>query len=129
MIHKISHSAYHRALGMLLVRVAGGYVFVMHGWSKLNNLSGTSSFFSTLGLPAGTATFIALLEFVGGLMLILGIVPRLAGLLLGIEMVVAMLLVSIPKGNFEFELLLAAVSFGVFLFGSGKYSLYSMERE
>ncbi len=129
MIHKITHIKYHKAMGMLLVRLASGVVFLNHGWMKLMNLGMADGFFKGLGLPAGTAVFIALVETVGGVMLILGIAPRLAGLVLGIEMIVALLLVNIPHGSYELEVLLAAASLAVFLVGAGRYSLYSLERE
>ncbi|HEV7448998.1 MAG TPA: DoxX family protein [Candidatus Paceibacterota bacterium] len=129
MIHKVTRFVYHKSMGMLLVRLASGYIFANHGWMKLQNLKGTSTFFAGLGLPPGTAAFIAIIEVVGGIMLILGIAPRLAALILGIEMIVALVLVSIPHGSFELEILLAAAAFAVFFMGAGAYSLYSMERE
>lgn len=129
MIHKVTRFAYHKAMGLLLVRLATGYAFINHGWMKLQNLKGAESFFGTLGLPPGTATLIAAIEVIGGVMLALGIAPRLAALVLGIEMIVALLLVSIPRGSFEFELLLAASALAIFLVGAGKYCLFSMERE
>lgn len=129
MIHHITRFAYHKAMGMLLVRLAAGAVFINHGWMKLQNLSGAEGFFSGLGLPPGAATLVAVIEVVGGLMLALGIAPRIAGLVLGIEMIVAMLLVGIPNGSYELEMMLAAAGLAVFMIGSGRYSLYSMERE
>jgi len=129
MIRKITQFKYHKAWGLFLLRAVTGLVFVNHGWMKLAALDKTAGFFSTLGLPPGAATFIALVEVVGGLMLILGVVPRLAGLVLGVEMIVALWLVNIPRGSYEFELLLCAASLAVFLVGAGRLSLYSMERD
>ena len=129
MIKTITHFRYHKMWGMLVLRLATGLVFVNHGWMKLNNLHSTASFFGSLGLPAGTATFIALVEVIGGLMLALGIVPRIAGLVLAIEMAVALILVAIPHGMYEFELMLLAASLAIFLVGGGRLALYSMERE
>ena len=129
MIHHLTRFAYHKAMGLLLVRLATGWVFINHGWMKLQNLRGAESFFSGLGLPPGTATLIAAIEVIGGIMLALGIAPRLAGLVLGIEMIVALLLVSIPAGSYELEAMLAAGALATFLIGAGRYSLYSMERD
>lgn len=129
MINKVTQFKYHKAWGMLLVRAAAGFVFVNHGWMKLNNLAGAESFFHMLGLPAGAATLIAIIEVVGGLMLILGIAPRLAGLVLGIEMIVELALVGIPGGTHELEMVLAASALAVFLVGGGRLALYSMERD
>ncbi len=129
MIHKVTQFKYHKAWGMLLIRVAAGLVFLNHGWMKLNSLAGAENFFHGLGLPAGAATFVAVLEVVGGLMLILGIAPRLAGLLLGVTMVVALVLVGIPNGTHELELMLAASCLAIFMVGGGRLALYSMERD
>ena len=129
MINKVTRFAYHKAMGLLLIRLAAGWVFINHGWMKLQNLSGADSFFAGIGLPPGTAMFIAAIEVIGGIMLALGVAPRLAGVVLGIEMVVAMLLVGIPSGSYELEALLAATALGIFMIGAGRYSLYSMERE
>lgn len=129
MINKVTQFRYHKAWGMLLVRLTSGLVFLNHGWMKLSNLPGAEGFFGTLGLPPGAATFVAVVEVVGGLMLILGIAPRLAGLVLGIEMLVALVLVGVPTGNYELEMVLGAAALAVFLAGAGRLSLYSMERD
>lgn len=129
MIKSITNFRYHKAWGMLLVRAATGLVFINHGWMKLNDLSGFESFFSGLGLPAGAATFIAIIEVLGGLMLIVGVAPRIAGLVLGIEMLVALVLVGIPGGSHELEMVLAGSALAVFLVGGGRLALYSMERD
>ncbi|MBX4192216.1 DoxX family protein [Candidatus Parcubacteria bacterium] len=125
----ITKWSYHRGWALLFVRLAAGLIFLTHGWQKLMNLRGAESFFNTLGLPPGTAVFIAVVETVGGVMLALGVAPRLAGLILGIEMLVALLLVSIPSGHYELELLLAAAAFAVFFAGSNTYALYSLEHK
>lgn len=129
MIHKVTRFAYHKAMGLLLVRLATGWVFINHGWMKLQTLKGAESFFTGLGLPPGTATLIAAIEVIGGIMLVLGIAPRLAALILGIEMIVALLLVAIPAGHFELELMLAAGALATFLVGAGRYCFWSMERD
>lgn len=127
MIHTVTNWHYHKAWGMLLIRVSAGLVFLTHGWAKLSNLGVAEGFFGALGLPPGAGTLIAVIEVVGGLMLILGIAPRLAGLVLGIEMLVALVLVGLPMNNYELEMMLAASSFAIFLGGAGRYSLYNME--
>ena len=129
MIHMITKWSYHRGWALLFVRLASGLIFLTHGWEKLMNLRGADSFFNTLGLPPGTAVFIAVVETIGGLMLMLGIAPRLAGLVLGVEMLVALLLVAVPSGSYELELMLAASAFAVFFAGGGAYALYSLEHK
>lgn len=129
MINKVTQFKYHKAWGLFLLRAATGIVFLNHGWMKLSTLAGTETFFHGLGLPAGTGAFIALIETVGGLMLIGGIATRLAALVLGIEMVVALVLVSIPHGMYELELMLCAAALAIFLAGGGRLALYGMERD
>ncbi len=129
MIKTITHFRYHKAWGMLVLRLATGLVFVNHGWLKLSHIASTEGFFGSLGLPPGTATFIGLVELIGGAMLGAGIAPRLAGLVLAVEMAVALVLVAIPHGMYEFELMMLAASLAVFLVGGGRLSFYSMERD
>ncbi|MSR70475.1 DoxX family protein [Candidatus Kaiserbacteria bacterium] len=139
MIKHLTHMRYHKALGLLVLRLATGLVFLNHGWSKLAGLAGARGFFSSLGLPAETATLIAVVEVVGGLMLILGVAPRIAGLVLGAEMIAAMILVGLPAsdwmvlfakpGSVEIELVLAAAALAIFAVGGGRYAIYSAERD
>lgn len=120
----------HRSLGLLLIRVAVGLVFLMHGWTKIGNIGGVEGMFMGMGLPSATGIFIAWLEVIGGLAMILGIVPRVFGLLFGIEMLVAIFLTGgVAKGYrpHELEIVLMLLSFGVMFAGSGRYSIWSGE--
>lgn len=78
-------------LGPLLIRLCLGVLFAQSGWGKLHNLSGTTEFFASLGIPAPgvQALFVSLVELLGGLALIVGLGTRLAALFLGGTMVVA----------------------------------------
>ncbi|MEJ0053468.1 MAG: DoxX family protein [bacterium] len=120
---------YKRSFGLLLIRLVVGLIFLVHGWDKVENISQVAVFFGTLGFWPWVAYFIGWLEVIGGLALILGIATRAFGVLFGIEMIVAAALVGAAHGfsGIEFELLLAAASFGLALIGSGKYSVYKME--
>jgi uncharacterized membrane protein YphA (DoxX/SURF4 family) len=107
LINKVTRFAYHRALGLFIIRAAAGAIFLVHGWEKLNNLPMVSGFF----------------------MLISGFATRVAGVVLGIDMLFAIFLTGVGRGfhAHEFEMLLMAVSFGIALIGSGAYSLLKME--
>ena len=83
-------------------------------------------FLSHVGIPFIIVYFISWLEVVGGLALILGVATRLFGFIFGIEMIVATLLVGFTRG-IGLEFVLALVSFGIALTGSGAYSIYKME--
>lgn len=126
LVNKTSRFFYNPAFGLLLIRVAAGLIFLTHGWMKIQNLSQTALMLSHFGLVAPIAYFISWLEVIGGLALILGIATRFFGVVFGIEMLVATLLVGFGRG-LGLELVLALISFGIALTGSGKYSVYRME--
>lgn len=122
----VSRFFYRRNLGLLLLRVATGLIFFLHGWSKVNDLARTVGMFAHMGFPVWVAYFIAWLEVLGGLGLILGIATRFFGLLFGIEMLVATFVVGFGRG-LGLEFYLAMVSFAIALAGSGAFSVFKME--
>ena len=120
----------NRHLGLVLIRVAVGMVFLVHGWGKVGNIGQTEQMFTMMGLGGTTGFLIAYLEVIGGLALITGVFTRVFGVIFGIEMLVAVFVTGFSHGLYkphEFELVLMLLSFGVALTGSGKYSLYAME--
>lgn len=120
---------YNRNFGLLLIRVVAGAIFVAHGLAKVNDFSGTILLFDDLGLSPLFAFLATWLEILGGTSLILGIAPRIFAGLLGLQMLVAAGLLGRTLGasGVELELLLAAVSLGLMMLGSGRYALYKME--
>ncbi len=115
-----------RNLGMFLLRVVLGVVFILHGFDKLQNLEGVVGFFSSLGLAPFFAYFVAYTEFLGGIALLLGVFSRYAAYALSIVMVVAIFLVKIKMGflgGYELDLVLLVSLLAVAWSGSGKYSL------
>ncbi len=126
LINTTSRHFYNRSLGLLLIRVGAGLIFLTHGWVKIQHMDQAIYFLGQMGLTVPVVYFIAWLEVVGGLALILGAATRFFGLLLGIEMLVAAVLIGIGQGV-TVELLLALISFGIALAGSGDYSIYKME--
>lgn len=125
-INTTSRHFYNGSLGLLFIRVGAGLVFLTHGWQKIQNMDQAIYFLGQMGLSVPLVYFIAWLEVIGGIALILGIATRLFGLLFGIEMLVATALLGIGQG-ISIDLLLALISFGIALAGSGKYSIYQME--
>lgn len=121
-----------KSLGMTLLRVVVGIVFVMHGGQKLffigfRNVAG---FMGSLGIPLPwvSAVVVTLVEFLGGLALILGYFARTAAALLAIVMLVAVLAVHLKHGffapaGFEFPLTLLAANLAMLLSGPGALSL------
>jgi putative oxidoreductase len=122
----------NRSLGLLLIRIGTGLVFLVHGYGKVGNLAGAEAMFVHFGLGAATGDLIAWLEVIGGLALILGVATRYFAAAFAVEMLVAYFL----TGGFgtgyrphELEIFLMLMSAGIALHGSGRYSLYPLECE
>lgn len=71
------------SLGLAILRVVVGIVFVYHGYDKLftSGIAGTTGFFTQIGapLPGLAAPLVAVLEFAGGIALILGLFTPVVG--------------------------------------------------
>lgn len=126
--NSVSRYFYQQALGLLLLRMATGFIFFFHGWMKVNSIGDTISMFAHMGFSAPIAYFISWLELIGGLALILGIATRFFAMLFSIEMLVAMFIVGFRHGP-GIEFYLAMVSLAIALIGSGRLSLFKMECE
>ena len=115
-------------LGLLILRITLGGIFLSHGIGKLSNMEQTVAFFGTIGFSAFLAWFVALVETIGGAAVILGIGTRMAASLLAIIMVVSIICVKGKMGfaKAEIDIVLLGLSLGVALLGCGKYSLCSI---
>lgn len=128
-----------RAYGPTALRLCVGAVFLAHGAQKLfgvwggPGLTGTTSYFTHLGLPApyALAILVAVTEFSGGGLLILGGLTRWAALALAIDMAVAIWKVHYTNGLFlsarggqgsEFAMVLLGAMFCLILTGPGAVS-------
>lgn len=80
-------------VGPLAARVIVGYVFMLTGWAKLNNLPRMIELFTGWGIPfpAVMTPVASGIEFFGGMALILGLCTRVAGGALAVVMIVAVL--------------------------------------
>lgn len=117
----------YKDLGLLLLRIGVGVIFIVAGWGKLTGIEGVQGFFGNIGipLPALMAWVVAIVEFVGGIMVLLGAYARIPYLLLAIIMLVALLTTKLG-GEFSaarLDLMLLLTSLALFLIGSGKYSV------
>ena len=121
-----------RDLGLLVLRVILGIVFVVHGHQKLFGMgfAGVQGAFAHMGapLPQVTGPLIALLEFFGGIALIVGFLTRLVSLGLAADMLGAIVLVHLAKGltgpgGYELVLMLMGASLALLLGGAGDFSI------
>jgi putative oxidoreductase len=125
-------------LGLLVLRVVVGLLFMGHGAQKLfglfggHGLAGTAGFFEQgLGLKPGKvhATGAGAAEFFGGLLLALGLLTPFAAAALIATMAVAIATVHFSKGlwstegGYEYNAVLMAVAFAVTAVGPGNWSL------
>ncbi|MGH9417081.1 MAG: DoxX family protein [Terriglobales bacterium] len=117
-----------RPLGLTLLRLALGVVFLYHGLVKLNALPAWQHNFVHMGFPAYFAYISGPLETVGGGLLILGLFSRIFGLLLAGELLIALVKVHLPSGpitnvsGYQLPMLLSAGAFLIFCFGAGPIS-------
>lgn len=126
------------SLGLAILRVVIGVIFVAHGAHKLfeTGVPPTAEFLGSLGVPAAAAAawLVTLLEFVGGLSLIVGFLVTPVSLLFCIHMLTGIVLVHAAngfyvigpgQGGIEFNLLLIAGLLALILAGPGMAALDS----
>jgi putative oxidoreductase len=77
--------------GPLIMRLIVGYVFMLTGWSKLNNLPQMIQNFTDWGIPFPQilTPFVSGVECFGGAMLMLGLFTHIPAAMLAVVMVVA----------------------------------------
>lgn len=124
--------AAHPGIGLALVRLALGVVFIAHGGQKVfvHGLDGVTSGFAGMGIPlaAVSAPLVAFVELLGGLAVLLGVGSRIAALLLAGTMLGAIGLVHLGGGFFapngiEFQLVLLLAALAVAIGGPGALAL------
>jgi len=86
---------------LLVLRLLSGGVFVVFGIGKFVNHASELASFKTYGLPAPEAfvVMIGLIELVGGLLVMTGVLTRLAALVLAADMIGAIVVSGIAKGE------------------------------
>ena len=112
-------------LGLFLIRLGVGVIFIVSGWAKFMDIAGTTAFFQKIGLASPFVYFIAALELLGGIAILLGFWTRIFGWLLAIDMLFAIILVKYAMGfsGYRIDLMLLLASLGIAFTGAGNYSV------
>lgn len=125
-----SKSKKNRNTALLVLRIAVGAIFIVHGYGKLfGNAPGMEAFTGMVAgmgfpLPSVFAYAAAISEFVGGIAILLGVWTKLFSSLILIVMLVAIIGVKkmhLPAADPDVALL--AIVIALVLMGPGKYSL------
>ena len=123
-------------VGLLVLRVVLGVIFIGHGAQKLfgsfggPHISGFAKMLEQLGVKPGRpmAILTGLAEFVGGILVMLGFLTPVAALALIVVMIVAIVAVHlkngffITNGGYEFNLALVGIALTLLIAGAGAYS-------
>jgi putative oxidoreductase len=128
----MTSSSTSTALGLLLLRVSLGVMWIAHALLKLVvfTLPGTAQFFESIGLPGVLAYPVFAAELLGGIALLAGIYARQVSLAL-VPVLLAAAWVHLPNGwlhtstggGWEYPVFLAVVSLVHWLLGDGDFSL------
>lgn len=118
-------------IGLLLLRIALGVIFLFHGYPKLAHLRGNlqmQNFFIEHGMPGYFLYIAGVIETFGGGLLLLGLFTRPAALFVGAEMCVAIWKVHSAHGYFgvndyQLPFALAAACFALATVGAGMISV------
>ncbi|MCM3724642.1 DoxX family protein [Neobacillus cucumis] len=124
-------------LGLLIIRLVVGALFIGHGAQKLfgwfggYGLKGTGGWFDSIGMKPGItmALMAGLAELVGGILFALGLLTPLAGIIIAGTMVMAIVKVHAPNGlwatanGYEYNLTLLAIAIAIALIGPGQYAV------
>jgi putative oxidoreductase len=124
------------ALGLLLVRVVVGVLFIGHGAQKLFGWfggygpKGTGGWLDSVGIKPGVfmAVLAGLMELVGGVLFAAGLFTLIAGILIALVMVGTFKIhgkngVWATANGYEYQLVLLVTGVGIALIGAGEYSL------
>lgn len=118
-------------MAALIGRIFIAVLFIPAGWTKLMAISGTASYFASLGLPMPmvTAILVGLIELLGGLALLVGLQTRIAAVIVALFTIGTILVAHIDFSNglniimAQKNLAIAGGLLALAAYGAGRYSL------
>ena len=122
-------------IGLLVLRLAVGAVFIVHGGQKLFIMgpSGTGGMLAQMGVPAAgiIGPMLSVVEPLAGVGVLLGLLTRVSGLAIAIDMLGAILTFHIKHGFFvpmgvEFVMMNCASGLALLALGAGGFSIDRM---
>lgn len=131
------------SLGLLLLRISLGTIFIAHGSQKLLGAFGGQGLGATikafeegLGIPPALTLLVVITEFAGGIAVVCGFLTRLAALGIASVMAVAIYMVHGANGFFlnarcvpgqghgiEFNVALMGMALALVFMGAGSWSI------
>jgi putative oxidoreductase len=120
------------AVALLVLRLALGAVFIVHGGQKLFIIgpSGTGGMLMQMKIPAAgvIGPILSIVEPLAGVGVLLGLFTRLAGLAIACDMLGAILTFHIHHGFFvpagiEFVMMNCATGLALAILGAGSFSI------
>ncbi|WHZ57068.1 DoxX family protein [Metabacillus hrfriensis] len=114
-------------LGGLILRIALGFIFFVHGLTKFQGgVENTAGFFDSIGVSGFLAYPVAIIEAAGGILLMLGLGTRIVAALFGLIMLGAIFTAKLGSGfigGYELDVALLAMSIYLVISGSEFLSL------
>ena len=118
--------------GLLILRLALGLVFIVHGGQKLFfiGMGGTAQMLSQMAIPGAAliGPVLAIVEPLAGVAIVLGLLTRVAAFAVAMDMLGALLLFHRLHGFFvpmgiEFPMMLCASGLALAALGAGSFSV------
>lgn len=119
--------SHNKSLGLLILRLFVGIVFIYSGYEKLVHMDMIIGYFASIGLASFWAYVVAWVELIGGISVLVGYGSKVAATLLSIIMIVATYTTFVGMGinAAGYPFITLGASLALLFTGSGKYSFGS----
>jgi uncharacterized membrane protein YphA (DoxX/SURF4 family) len=115
-----------KSIGLLILRIIIGGIFIMAGWAKVSNMDATVAMFASMGFGTFLTYVASYVELLGGISLVVGYGSKIASALLSVVMIVAIYkLRNMGMAAVMPPLAILGATLALFFTGSGKYGFGS----